>query len=138
MTMGLMNKEKEEQKFLDASGHSYIRSKKLNSLSLKDYLTILEQKFVDQASKDDPTQELICVDKFIKLVEEDKDTFLDRTHDVIREAEMTPYEHKQRQMARDAEAKRLKEEAELHLVDTATVISVNATTSSQDDENKNN
>jgi len=49
---------------------------------------------------------------------------------VIREAEMTPYEHKQRQMARDAEAKRLKEEAELHLVDTATVYSVVATASS--------
>ncbi len=94
MKMDLFNKKEEETKFLDASGHNYIRSKKLNSMSLKEYLTILEQKFVDIASKDDPAKELECVDTFIRLVEEDRDTFLPRTLDVIKEAEMTPYEHK--------------------------------------------
>ena len=43
ITMKLMDNEgKEEAKFLDASGHNYIRSKKLNSMSLKEYLEILE------------------------------------------------------------------------------------------------
>merc|ERR1719469_815065 len=55
ITMNLMdNVGKEEAKFLDASGHNYIRSKKLNSMSLKEYLELLENKFVDVASKDDP------------------------------------------------------------------------------------
>ena len=58
---------------MDASGHMYIRAKKLNSMSFKEYLEILEQKFVLVASKDDPTKELECVDTFIRLVEEDKE-----------------------------------------------------------------
>ena len=71
--MNLMdNVGKEEAKFLDLSGHNYIRSKKLNSMSLKEYLQILETKFVDVASKDDPAKELECVDTFIRIVEEDK------------------------------------------------------------------
>ena len=41
-------------------------------MPLKEYLTVLEEKFVDIASKDDPKKELECVDEFIKLVEEDK------------------------------------------------------------------
>ena len=74
ITMNLMdNVGKEEAKFLDESGHNYIRSKKLNSMSLKDYLVILEEKFVDVASKDDPAKEIECVDTFIRLVEEDKE-----------------------------------------------------------------
>ena len=98
--MDLFNKKEEETKFLDASGHSYIRSNKLNSMSLKEYLEILEKKFVDIASKDDPTKELECVDTFIKLVEDDRETFLPRTLEVIKEAEMTPYEHNQRKLAK--------------------------------------
>merc|ERR1719469_457022 len=97
ITMNLMdNVGKEEAKFLDLSGHNYIRSKKLNSMSLKEYLQILETKFVDVASKDDPAKELECVDTFIRIVEEDKLIFLDRAMEIIKYHEMTPYEHKQR------------------------------------------
>ena len=64
--MNLMdNVGKEEATFLDASGHNYIRSKKLNSMPLKEYLEILEKKFILEASKDDPSKELECVDTFI-------------------------------------------------------------------------
>lgn len=74
ISMNLMdNVGKEEAKFLDESGHMYIRAKKLNSMSFKEYLQILEQKFVLEASKDDPTKELECVETFIRLVEEDKE-----------------------------------------------------------------
>lgn len=69
--MGLMdNIGKEEAEFLDASGHNYIRSKKLNSMSLKEYLEVLEKKFVVEASE--PWQELSYVEKFIEQVEKDK------------------------------------------------------------------
>lgn len=44
--MELMAEKKELTKFLDDSGHNYIRSKKLNAMSLKDYLVIIEQKFL--------------------------------------------------------------------------------------------
>ena len=72
--MNLMdNKGKEEATFLDASGHMYIRAKKLNGMSFKEYLEILDQKFVLESSKDDPTKELEYVDTFIRLVEEDKE-----------------------------------------------------------------
>ena len=69
ITMKLMdNVGKEEATFLDASGYNYIRSKKLNSMSLREYLEILEKKFVLEAKN-----ELECVDTFIRLVEEDKE-----------------------------------------------------------------
>ena len=45
--MELMKEKGELTKFLDDSGHNYIRSKKLNAMSLKDYLVILEKKFVN-------------------------------------------------------------------------------------------
>ena len=56
-----------------------MRSKQLNAMPLKEYLTVLEQKFVDIASKDDPTKELECVDTFSQLVEQDKATVSDST-----------------------------------------------------------
>jgi len=34
-------------------------------MSLKEYLTVLEKKFVDEASKDNPKMELLLVDQFI-------------------------------------------------------------------------
>ena len=113
MKMNLMKEGKdEEHKFLDDSGYNHIRSKRLNSMSLKEYLQILEQKFVDEASKDDPTKELECVDRFIELVQEEKLIFMERALKVIEFAEMTPYEHKQWKKQQDDEAKRLKEEQE--------------------------
>ena len=67
--MGLMDREKDLADFLASSGYNYIRSKMLNSLSMKEYLQLLENKFVEVASKDDPRKELECVDTFIKLVD---------------------------------------------------------------------
>ena len=55
----------EEHKFLDDSGYNHVRSKRMNSMSLKEYLQVLEKKFVDEANN-----ELECVDKFIALVQE--------------------------------------------------------------------
>ena len=97
--MELMDKKNEEDDFLNKSGHSYIRSKKFNSMSLKEFLEVLETKFIDVASKDDPTKEFECVETFIRLVEEDRATFVERTEADIREAEMTPYERRQRKLA---------------------------------------
>ena len=109
--MELMDK-KGSQEFLDQSSHSYIRSKKLNSMSMKEYLETLETKFIDVAAKDDPLKELECVENFIKITNEEKLVFLERCLADIKEHEMTPYEHKQRKLQREAEAKRLKEEQE--------------------------
>ena len=109
--MELMDK-KGSQEFLDQSDHSYIRSKKLNSLSMKEYLETLETKFIDVAAKEDPLKELECVENFIKITNEEKLVFLERCLADIKEHEMTPYEHKQRKLQREAEAKRLKEEQE--------------------------
>ena len=87
--MELMKKKEEMGKFLDASGHNYIRSKKLNSMSLKEFLEVLESKFCT-----DDGSEAEYVETFIKVTEEEKNTFLDRAYADIKEAEMTPYEHR--------------------------------------------
>lgn len=71
--MELMNKEKDEFEFLKESGYQYHRSKKLNSMSLKNFLETLEKRIVDQACKDDAAKEIELVDRFIALVEEEKD-----------------------------------------------------------------
>lgn len=94
--MELMNKEKDEFEFLKESGYQYHRSKKLNSMSLKNFLETLEKRIVDQACKDDAAKEIELVDRFIALVEEEKDLYLERTLLEIKEHEMTPYEHAQR------------------------------------------
>ena len=72
--MELMEADKEVNTFLDASGHQYIRSKMLNSLSLKEYLEMMEKKFVTEGSKDDSAAELRHVDTFLKVIEEEKET----------------------------------------------------------------
>ena len=79
---------------------------------MKEYLETLETKFIDVAAKDDPLKEFECVDNFIKITNEEKLVFLERCMADIKEHEMTPYEHKQRRLQREAEAKRLKEEQE--------------------------
>mmetsp|Transcript_25553 Transcript_25553/g.34155 ORF Transcript_25553/g.34155 Transcript_25553/m.34155 type:complete len:222 (+) Transcript_25553:230-895(+) len=96
MKMDLMDEKKEQTEFLDNSGHSYIRSKKLNSMSLREFLEVLDDKFMNVAAKDDPLKEFECVDRFLAVVKEEKETFLERCLMDIREAEMSPYEHKQR------------------------------------------
>ena len=72
--MQLMDKKEEEKKFLDESGFSYIRSKKLNSMTLKDFLQTLEKWIVDVGCKDDPAKETELVNRFVELVEEERHT----------------------------------------------------------------
>ena len=110
--MNLMDRQKDLPKFLDESGYSQIQSKKLNSMSLKEYLTVLEKKFVDQASKDDPKIELQLIDQFIKFVDEEKTTFMDRTIEDIKDANMTPYEFNLRKKEREAAAMKQQEAAD--------------------------
>lgn len=43
--MEVMKKKEEEGKFLDKSDHGFIRSKKLNSLSMIEFLQLMEEKF---------------------------------------------------------------------------------------------
>lgn len=97
--------KKEVGKFLDKSDHNYIRSKKLNSLSIREYLEVLEEKFCVGEGAEDVDKQSEHVENFVKLVDEEKTTFLDRAYAEIREAEMTPYEHRQRRLAQEAEAK---------------------------------
>ena len=37
-------------------------------MSMKEYLETLETKFIDVAAKDDPLEELECVENFIKII----------------------------------------------------------------------
>ena len=79
-------------------------------MSLKDFLLIIEQRFViDQA---DPAKEIELVNRYIEIVQEEKDIFLERTWAEIKELEMTPAEHHQRKQRREAEEKAKKEAEE--------------------------
>ena len=77
-------------------------------MSMKEYLEVLDGRFASQQEK----EEHELVETFINFVHEEKSLYLDRALAVIREYEMTPYEHRQRRLKQEAEAKRLKEEQE--------------------------
>ena len=59
------------KEFLDQSGYRRKRNMMLNSMSMKEYLELLDAKF-SQAAKVDPSKEIELVDRYIKLVEENK------------------------------------------------------------------
>lgn len=68
--MELMN-EKERKEFLELSGYRKARNKMLNSMSMKEYLELLEGKF-GQDSGSNPAKEIELVDKYVRLIEENK------------------------------------------------------------------
>ena len=77
--MDLME-QNEEAAMLSASGHTILKSQKLLSMSLKEYLEVIEEKFVRGVEqKGIATLELEYTETFIKLVEEEKKVFLERT-----------------------------------------------------------
>ena len=65
--------EKERKEFLELSGYRKARNKMLNSLSMKEYLELLEGKFA-QDSGTNPAKEIELVDKYTRLIEENKTT----------------------------------------------------------------
>lgn len=93
--------EKERKEFLEKSGYRKSRNKMMNSLGMKEYLEMLEGKF-EQGSGSNPAKEIELVDKYVKLIEENKTSFIAKAMPLIRFEEMTPYEHSQRQRRRDA------------------------------------
>lgn len=84
--------EKERKEFLELSGYRKARNKMLNSLSMKEYLELLEGKFA-QDSGTNPATEIELVDKYIRLIEENKTSFIAKAMPLIKFEEMTPYEH---------------------------------------------
>ena len=64
--------EKERKAFLEQSGYRKVRNKMMNSMSMIEYLKLLEVKFSENA-KSDPTSEIELVEKYVKLIEESKD-----------------------------------------------------------------
>ena len=68
--MELLN-EKESKAFLDQSGYRRKRNMMLNSMSMKEYLELLDEKFTAQADVD-PCKEIELVDSYVKLIEENK------------------------------------------------------------------
>lgn len=95
---------------MDQSGHNYIRSKRLNSLALKDYLLLLEDRFCSGAAYEaNPASEIDQVDTFIKLVEQEKEVFYERAVKLIEYQEMTPYQVRQKKLE-DEKAAKLAEE----------------------------
>ena len=65
--------EKERKSFLEQSGYRKVRNKMMNSMSMIEYLKLLQDKFSENA-KSDPTKEIELVDKYIKLIEESKES----------------------------------------------------------------
>ena len=63
--------EKQRKEFLEASGYRKARNKMLNSMSMKEYLELLEGKFSQPA---DPAKEIELVDRYVRLIEESKTT----------------------------------------------------------------
>ena len=68
--------EKESKQFLEQSGYRRKRNMMLNSMSLKEYLELLEDKISKEASVE-PIKEIELVDKYVKLVDENKTSVSD-------------------------------------------------------------
>ena len=64
-------KEKERKQFLEQSGYRKARNKMMNSMSMREYLELIEVKFSEE-SNTEPAKEIALVDKFIRLIEESK------------------------------------------------------------------
>ena len=54
---------------LKASGYDHVRNKRLNSMSLKQYLLIIEKKF-EKKIKEDPQSEIKLVEEYLRKIEE--------------------------------------------------------------------
>ena len=63
--------EKGGKAFLEQSGYRRKRNMMFNSMSLREYLELLDEKF-SEAAKVDPSKEIELVDRYVKLVEENK------------------------------------------------------------------
>lgn len=94
-SQGLLEDAREEvSDILEASEYRHIRSKKLNSMSLKEYLQLVESK-VYRACKDEPVKEIELVQKFTTFMEEHKDKFYEKCIKDIEWMELSIYEQNQ-------------------------------------------
>ena len=69
--MELVNTKEEESEMLRNSGYEALRSKRLNSMSMKEYLTNVEDR-ISAKCKDDPVKEIELVDQYINLINQEK------------------------------------------------------------------
>ena len=67
--MKMLTNDEQESEILRASGYEHIRSKRLYSMSLKEYLETV-QNYVVKAVGDEPAKEIAIVNEMIQTITE--------------------------------------------------------------------